>query len=219
MGLIAIGDIHGCAQTLDAMLERLDPSADDHLVFVGDYVDRGPDSRAVIERLLKLREEVRCTFLRGNHEALMLSYLNGENYALWQANGASSTLRSYTNGRRQVHIPDAHEQFVRNAERYYETDDFFFVHAGLKPQCSIRENLERFNDDEVLLWERDHLEAPHLAWEKPVVCGHTPQPTPINRDRLLAIDTGCVYNMHPNLGRLTAVHLPEREFVTVDYVG
>jgi serine/threonine protein phosphatase 1 len=71
----------------------------------------------------------------------------------------------------------------------------------------------------VFLWERGHLEADAFAWEKPVVCGHTPRPDPINRDKLLMIDTGCVYHMQPGMGTLTAVRLPEREFVEVEYVG
>ena len=218
MGLIAIGDIHGCVQTFDVLMEQLAPSEDDHLVFVGDYIDRGPDSRGVIERMLELNESYRCTFLRGNHEALMMDYLDGKDYSLWRANGGTSTLQSYGGRGQQIDIPDEHVAFIRSTEIYYETDDFFFVHAGLKPQLSIQENLSRFGED-VFLWERGHLHAAELAWEKTVVCGHTPQPQPINRDRLVVIDTGCVYYQHAQFGRLTAVRLPERDFTIVDYAG
>lgn len=231
MGLIAIGDIHGCPATLDVLLDRLAPGPDDHLVFVGDYIDRGPDSKAVIERLLALKEEPpACTFLRGNHEALMLDYLaggsNGEERSeaqatqalrLWQQNGGGRTLRSYANGQ-TVRLPEAHVAFVQETERYHETPDFFFVHAGLDPRRTVRENVEQ-EDDRTFLWTRDHFQAPEVAWEKPVVCGHTPQRQPIDREKLIAIDTGCVYHQHPGLGRLTAVHLPEREFVSVEYEG
>ncbi|ARA93953.1 MAG: serine/threonine protein phosphatase [Bacteroidetes bacterium] len=220
MGLIAIGDIHGCARTLDRLLERLAPSADDHLVFVGDYIDRGPDSNGVISRLLALRDQVRCTFLRGNHEALMLGYLDQGEYDLWHVNGGAATLDSYVtdSAHRHVDIPTAHLDFIRSTALYADTPDFFFVHAGLKPHLSIAENLARYDED-VFLWERGHLQARELAWEKCVVCGHTPQPEPINRERLIAIDTGCVYHLHPQLGRLTAVRLPERTFVSVPYEG
>ena len=212
MGLIAIGDIHGCALTLDRLLDRLQPNGTDHLVFVGDYIDRGPDSKGVIDRLLDLREHHRCTFLRGNHEAFMLDYLNQIDLDLWYTNGGLATLNSY---RRDGHnIPEAHIDFVRETELFFDTEAFFFVHAGLKPTLGIAHNLERYGE-EVFLWERSHLDAPLLAWEKPVVCGHTPRPEPVNQDRLIAIDTGCVYNWHPNLGRLTAVRLPEREFISV----
>ncbi len=219
MGLIAIGDIHGCAKSLDALLDRLDPSADDHLLFVGDYIDRGPDSKGVIDRLLELQEDHECTFLRGNHEALMLGYLDAGAFNLWRVNGGIATLQSYMkNGQPDVEIPDLHADFVRETEMYYETDDFLFVHAGLKADVSIEDNLSKF-DEEVFLWERSHLEAAEYAWDKTVVCGHTPQPEPMNREHLIMIDTGCVYHMQPGMGRLTAVRLPEREFVDVEYEG
>jgi serine/threonine protein phosphatase 1 len=219
MGLIAIGDIHGCAATLEALLERLAPTADDHLLFVGDYIDRGPDSKRVIDQLLALRKDVPCTFLRGNHEAMMIEYLDAGAFNLWQMNGGVSTLQSYAgDGSGEFVIPNAHADFVRNTKLYHETDEFFFVHAGLKANLSIQENLDR-GDEQIFLWERGHLEANSFAWEKTVVCGHTPQPEPINRERLLNIDTGCVYHTRPGMGRLTAVHLPEREFVFADFVG
>ena len=92
----------------------------------------------------------------------------------------------------------------------------FFVHAGLKPHLTIEENLEQ-NDEKVFMWEREHLGSESFSWEKTVVCGHTPRPEPINRDKLILIDTGCVYHMQPGMGRLTAVRLPEREFIDVEY--
>lgn len=218
MGFIAIGDIHGCARSLDALLDCLDLAPDDHLVFIGDYIDRGPDSNGVIARLLKLAETQRCTFLRGNHETFMLDYFDYKESELWRLNGGLITMQSYLAENGRIEIPDTHVQFVRDTEIYFDTPDFFFVHAGLKPHLSIAENLERFGED-VFLWERSHFDAPELAWEKPVVCGHTPRPFPVNERKLIAIDTGCVYPMHPQLGRLTAVRLPERTFVEVPYLG
>lgn len=219
MGLIAIGDIHGCAKSLDALLDLINPTLDDHLLFVGDYIDRGPDSKGVIDRLLDLREDVECTFLRGNHESLMLDYLDSGAFNLWRVNGGIATLKSYANEEEtDFNIPESHAEFVRNTKLYHETDDFLFVHAGLKPDLTIEENLEE-NNEKVLLWERGHLEASEVAWEKTVVCGHTPRPEPINREKLILIDTGCVYHMQPGMGRLTAVYLPEREFVDVEYAG
>lgn len=218
MALIAIGDIHGCASTLDEMLGRLAVTGDDHLVFIGDYIDRGPASSQVIDRLLALREEVPCTFLRGNHEKFMLDFLDHGELDLWNANGGMTTLRSYLDEDRRLYIPEAHADFVRETQLFHDTPDFFFVHAGLDPDLSIAQNV-RQHDEEVFLWERNHIEATHLAWEKPVVCGHTPRPEPINRELLIGIDTGCVYHTRPSLGRLTAVRLPEREFVQVEYAA
>lgn len=216
MGLIAIGDIHGCSGTLEVLLDRLSPTKDDHLVFVGDYIDRGPDSKGVIDRLLRLRKEHQCTFLRGNHESFMLGYLNMGEYELWRVNGGLATLSSYLNENHEIEIPYEHEAFIRETRLFLDTPDFFFVHAGIKPRDTVAESIRR-NDEGVFLWERSHLDAKRLVWEKTVVCGHTPQPKPINRDKLIAIDTGCVYFTYPDMGRLTAVRLPEREFISVEY--
>ncbi len=218
MGLIAVGDIHGCAISLDAILKKVNLQPDDHIVFIGDYIDRGPDSKGVIDRLIKLSEEVECTFLRGNHEELMLGYLDNGEYDLWAINGGMTTLDSYgTNGEGSV-ISDEHIQWVRETKLYLETDEFFFVHAGLRPGLTIAENLEE-NDPMVYLWERGHLKATELPWEKTVVCGHTPVSAPMNTEQLINIDTGCVFYTHPSLGHLTAVRLPERRFYTIPFVG
>jgi serine/threonine protein phosphatase 1 len=220
MGLIAIGDIHGCARTLAALLERIGPTADDHLVFVGDYIDRGPDSKGVIDLLLGLRTRQRCTFLRGNHEALFLNYLDEGEFDIWSYNGGTSTLDSYAVPGEGFVIPEEHVAFIRETVMYLDTEDFFFVHAGLRPDRSIADNM-RDADEMVYLWERGHLrmEDDELPWEKPVICGHTPVPEAVNRPKLINIDTGCVYFMRPTLGYLTAVRLPGRDFVSVPFMG
>ncbi len=218
MGLIAIGDVHGCALTMDSLLDKLNPGSDDHLVFIGDYIDRGPDSKGVIDRLIKLKDEVKCTFLRGNHEELLLGYLDMDEYDLWAINGGISTLASYGDATDKSDIPDDHIAFVRETELYFETEHFFFVHAGLRPGLTIAENLASGNE-QVLLWERGHLKAEKLAWEKTVVCGHTPVPYAMNTPKLINIDTGCCCFTHPNLGNLTAVRLPEREYLSIPFIG
>lgn len=218
MGMIAIGDIHGCAKTLDGLLRELELMAEDHLIFVGDYIDRGPDSKGVIDRMLVLKEKYRCTFLRGNHEELLLGYLDDGEYDIFAMNGGIATLSSYMTQQGEMEIPDSHIEFVRDTELYLETKEFVFVHAGLRPDLTVAQNLEGGNS-EVFLWERSHLKAGYLPWEKTVVCGHTPQPKPLNRPELINIDTGCVYYAYPSMGTLTAVRLPEREFVAVPYMG
>jgi serine/threonine protein phosphatase 1 len=117
-----------------------------------------------------------------------------------------------------MEIPEEHIDFVRNTELYYETDEFLFVHAGLRPELTVAQNIAEDNE-EVFLWERSHLKAFSLSWEKTVVCGHTPQGQPINQPKLINIDTGCVYYAYPSMGFLTAVRLPEREFVSVPFMG
>jgi len=214
MGLIAIGDIHGCRDALDRLLERLEPTPEDHLIFIGDYIDRGPDSAGVIERLLELRETIPCTFLRGNHEEMMLNYLMHGELDLWMYNGGRETLKSYQNALGEIVIPETHIQFIQQTLLFFDTPHFFFVHAGLHPSLTIVENLERCLSH-TFLWERSHLQVDEWAWEKPVVCGHTPQPEPINEEKLICIDTGCVYYTYASYGKLTAVRLPERLFVQV----
>lgn len=218
MDLIAIGDIHGCARSLDGLMSELNPAPEDHLVFIGDYIDRGPDSKGVIERLLKLKEQFKCTFLRGNHEELFLGYLDDGEYDIFAMNGGIATLSSYMTENGEMEIPESHIEFVRQTEMYLETDEFLFVHAGLRPDLTVAQNLEEGNP-EVFLWERSHLKAKELPWEKTVVCGHTPQAQPINRPKLINIDTGCVYSAYPSMGYLTAVRLPDRLFVAVPFMG
>lgn len=218
MGLIAIGDIHGCAQTLDFLLRDLNVSPQDHLVFIGDYVDRGPDSKGVIDRLIRLNETHQCTFLRGNHEELMLNFIDKGDYELWAVNGGIATQQSYGVVGDGAIFPEEHVAFLRSTQLYLDTPEFFFVHAGLRPDKTVQANIEQANA-QVFLWERSHLQAAELAWEKTVVCGHTPVSSAMNTEKLINIDTGCCFFTHAHLGRLTAVRLPEREFLTVPFVG
>lgn len=222
MALYAIGDVHGCRGTLDALLDRLDLSPEDHLVFIGDYIDRGPDSHGVIERLIELRQRAasgegpRCTFIRGNHDQMLLDTVAHAPGAadLWAANGGHATLTSYPDGV----VTQEHLAFLRDTEIAVIVDGFAFVHAGFDPTRPVEEQV-RFHDPDIALWTRAHLRADRGAWEMPVVCGHTPVPEPLAEDNLIAIDTGAVYHHRPDLGRLTAVRLPKVEFVAVPYQG
>ena len=224
MGLIAVGDLHGCARTLGALLELLAPTVDDHLVFIGDYVDRGPNSREVLDRLVALEKAARagdgpaCTFLRGNHDQMMLDYIDsgGRNLVLWRMNGGLSTIANYVTPGGDLAVPEDHLDFLRRTEILFETEDFVFVHAGLDPDLTIAENVADA-DPRVALWTREHLDADLSLWEKTVVCGHTPVAVPIDRPPLIAIDTGAVYAHVRGLGTLTAVRLPERVFEQVAY--
>ncbi len=217
---IAIGDIHGCLEPLQHLIETLKPKATDTLVFLGDYIDRGPDSKGVIDYLIELKEQYTCVFLLGNHEVLMFDYLSGLlSLADWERNGGIATLQSYLK-HGVMEIPDAHMDFLNSCLFYYDTPDYFFVHGGVKPFRTIEENLQKMTKLE-LVWERSHLDEDTLnandyKWEKTVVCGHTPIPRPIVSDKLIAIDTGCVYNQHDQMGRLTAIALPEKCITQVD---
>ncbi len=220
MNYIAIGDIHGCLDPLQRLIHTLNPKRTDTLIFLGDYVDRGPNSKGVIDYLIELKKTHACVFLLGNHEVLMLDYLAGLlTINDWERNGGVATLDSYMDGG-SVHIPESHLDFLKTCLPYYDTPDYFFVHGGVKPFRTIEENLCKMTNLE-LVWERSHLDdfvlnTQDYKWEKTVVCGHTPIPRPIVLDKLIAIDTGCVYNQHSQLGRLTAISLPDNIITQID---
>lgn len=219
--LIAIGDIHGCAKSLEALLKKLSSyfGKDYTFIFIGDYIDRGPDSRGVFDRLIEFEHDETCVFLRGNHEQMFLNALKGQDRRLWMMNGGIQTISSFGAIDFYDQLPDIYHEFVNKTEMYLDTQDFFFTHGGINPFYSISEQLKTPGQTAQFLWERNHLNVDlwELEWEKPVVFGHTPVEKVINDDLRLGIDTGCVYSNRKGLGFLTAVVLPERRFVQQEY--
>lgn len=187
---IAIGDIHGCARALEALLQALEVRRNDTLVTLGDYVDRGPDSRGVIERLLALRHECRLVPLLGNHDQLMQLVCNGrpELLADWWLAGGDRALASY--GAWTPHsVPAAHLDFLHNCQLVYETERHFFVHGGYDPQRALADQ-----DPYVVLWSRgkDGLPGPHCSGKTAIV-GHFRQRSGeiLDLGYLKCIDTQC----------------------------
>lgn len=219
--LIAIGDIHGCAQSLKRLLNQLRPyfGKGYQFVFIGDYIDRGPDSRGVFDILMELAGRETCIFLRGNHEQMMLDALVGRNQRLWMMNGGLQTISSFDIDNFYSELPERYIDFLHETRLYFDTPGFFFTHGGLKPDETIAAQLSDPGSYHDFLWERDHINiaADHIVWEKPVVFGHTPVPSVLNDKLRLGIDTGCVYTHHPDMGRLTAVVLPERQMIQQPY--
>lgn len=209
---IAIGDIHGCAKSMEAILERLEPFYDRTFIFVGDYIDRGPASKEVVDYLIDFKEKVDCVFLRGNHEQMLLDAFKRDNPSLWMINGGRSTLDSYNSQKDEIKLPEEHLEFYENTRFFYDADDYFFVHAGISPDKTIAESLEDEREIMEFLWERSHLNAFETPWEKTVVFGHTPRVKPFKKGNMIGIDTGCVYSKM-GYGKLTAVKLPEEEFI------
>lgn len=209
---IAVGDIHGCVESMEAILQKLEPYYDRTFIFVGDYIDRGPSSKQVVDYLLDFRQKVDCIFIRGNHEQMLLDAFNKGDVSLWMMNGGRTTLESYNLAVDSASLPEDHEQFYKNTRLYYETENYFFVHAGMSPGKTIAQNLEDEEEMHEFLWERSHLNVFETPWEKTVVFGHTPREEPIVKDNMIGIDTGCVYRQR-GYGTLTAVKLPEEEFV------
>tara|TARA_R110000868_G_scaffold304437_17_gene565313 strand:+ start:45704 stop:46378 length:675 start_codon:yes stop_codon:yes gene_type:complete len=210
--VIAIGDIHGCAKTLKSLLMRLDASYRNTrtYVFMGDYVDRGPDSKSTIDILIEFSKTHTCVFLRGNHDAMLLNSYPKNDFLDWFENGGDATMESYQKGDTSVKIPINHLRFFINTKLYYDTPDWLFVHGGIPPYFTIAEAIKNEELYSSFLWRRDHISEEDNVWEKTVIFGHTPSRSPITEKNMIGIDTGCVYE---HLGKLTAVILPEMDFV------
>jgi serine/threonine protein phosphatase 1 len=176
MRTLAIGDIHGCDAALRALLEKVRPESTDQVIFLGDYIDRGPASRAVIDTLLELRKACATVFLRGNHEVMILEARSDSTKAnLWQSYGGLETLVSYgvnydNYGPDWVQaIPVAHWEFLERTTRYFANERHIFVHACLDPELNMEEQ-----PDWLLYWEYFDRLQPHSS-EKRIICGHSPQ--------------------------------------------
>jgi calcineurin-like phosphoesterase family protein len=196
-----IGDIHGCLQSLERLLHKIMPRLEDRVVFIGDYIDRGPHSREVVDLLLQL--PYRPIFLLGNHEKMLLDYLAGGDSSLYLLNGGMATIESY--GGDPANIPQAHLGFFRSLRPIYETPDHLFVHAGIRPLVPLEK--QELKD---LVWIRQEFYQFVGRFPKPVVFGHTPMRHVLMAEDRIGIDTGCVYG-----GKLTCVKLPEREIIQV----
>jgi len=194
---ITIGDIHGCAVALDAVLTALQPCANDTIITLGDYIDRGPDSRGVVERLLVLSRECRLIALRGNHEAMLLeAWQDTAAIRKWLTCGGTDALRSYgwtPGGPKRTltsWFPERHRTFLTATKLSHETDTHVFVHAGVLPNLPLHQQPEI-----ALLWRVSDARtaAPHESG-KIVVVGHTPQSSGeiLDLGFLVNIDTNCV---------------------------
>ncbi len=193
---IAIGDIHGCAAALAALLDAVAPGSQDTLVLLGDLIDRGPDSRGVLDRLLAVSGRCRLVPLLGNHEEMLLDALR-DSAAIkrWLMLGGVATLRSYgwSRGgpRRPLAevFPDRHRKFLASCRPYYETGTHLFVHAGYLPELPLDKQ-----PGEVLRWRVTDActAAPHGSGKVAVV-GHTPQGSGevLDLGFLVCIDTNC----------------------------
>jgi diadenosine tetraphosphatase ApaH/serine/threonine PP2A family protein phosphatase len=216
--LFAIGDIHGCPDELGAILKEIDPAPGDTVIFVGDYVDRGPSARDVIDLLIDFKTgRANTVFLKGNHEDMMLAFMGlpghyGESFLY---NGGVNTLESYgidgwdaeeVAGR----LPAAHLDFLQKLETSYLRPPFLFVHAGVDPLRGLEDQ-----DAEDLLWIRQDFIANRHGLGHTVIFGHTPM-----RDILLdlpykiGLDTGLVYG-----GKLSCVEFTEGRCFQVNRGG
>jgi calcineurin-like phosphoesterase family protein len=192
MRTLAIGDIHGCHVALTCLLAEVRPRADDRIIFLGDYIDRGPASRAVVESVLDLGDKCASVFLRGNHEVMILDAREDALKAnLWQSYGGFEALMSYGAGYNQnwvTIIPEAHWKFFERTARYFETEDHIFVHACLDAEADMDDQ-----PDWLLYWESVDRLKPHKSGKR-IVCGHSPQRSGrvLDLGFAVCIDTGAV---------------------------
>lgn len=221
--IYAIGDIHGCVAQLDRLLAQISLHASGgpqiKLVFLGDYVDRGPDSKGVIDRLVALKAESGALCLRGNHDQAVLNFLADANfYRSWKGFGAADTLLSYgvrpplfdddealaecQRAFAEV-LPESHRRFLLGLEPQIILGDYAFVHAGVRPGVALD---QQSLDD--LLWIRDDFLLSRQDFGKVIVHGHTPIEAPERHANRIAVDTGAYAT-----GRLSAAVL-ERDLVS-----
>jgi len=206
-----IGDIHGCLYMLKRLMDKIqwDP-AKDELIFVGDYIDRGPDPKGVIDYIISLMgksSKIQC--LIGNHEVIFLDYIKGKDRRLFLMNGGMNTLESYAFHLVETEddlLPPAHKEFFGSLKYVIELEEYYIVHAGFRPGVPLDEQ-----DPDDLVWIRDPFIYSTYDFGKKVIFGHTPFHEPLVMDNKVGIDTGAVYG-----NRLTCLELPEFRFHSVE---
>ncbi len=212
--IIAVGDIHGHAAALAALIRLIQLQPGDTLVTLGDYVDRGPDSKGVLDQLIELENQCHLVPLMGNHEEMMLGAKEGrDNFKFWMRFGGDAALDSYGPGRTMSLVPWGHWAFLKTLRHYHETNGHFFVHANYFPNRPLQEQ-----DTQTLFWrplENNDLPGRHYSG-KTAVLGHTPQMNGkiLDVDHLVCIDTGCGHG-----GLLTALDVASGGIWQVDETG
>ncbi|EMI21081.1 metallophosphoesterase [Rhodopirellula maiorica SM1] len=190
--LLAIGDIHGCYKALVTLETFVEITPDDTVVTLGDYVDRGRDSRRVLDWLISKDKTHKLFPLRGNHDLMMAqARRNKDQYDRWLGFGGYEALCSYaSNGKADADtlqmVPRSHWDFITDRVLpYYESEHHIFVHANYSPQVPMNEL-----EDHVLYWEKFSSKPRHISG-KIVVCGHTSQKSglPTRTDNAICIDT------------------------------
>lgn len=212
----AIGDIHGCAKTLKYLFEEeLKVTKEDLLVLLGDYIDRGQDSKGVLDYIIKLMGDgYNLETLRGNHEEMLLEAIADpeEKLDVWLMNGGEETLQSF--GIKSIkEIPEQYIDFMRKLKYYVELEDYYLVHAGFNFVSD-----KPFEDTYSMVWIRNMEVDKQLLKGKRIVHGHTPIPYFKIKETLadetsmaINLDSGCVYGDYTGLGYLAALDLDTLE--------
>ena len=190
-----IGDIHGCINTLNNLLNKIDYNKNDQLIFVGDYIDRGKYSYEVIKRIQELQSNNNVIALRGNHEQMLLDWFCSEyqydkeyNWKLWKMNGGMETVKSFKHNNALI---ENEIKGFKSLKFYYEDDRNFYVHAGIEKSNNVK-NMMSDN----FLWIREF--NPGTLIGKNIIFGHTPLKDTYfdEKKKLIGIDTGCVFGFN-----------------------
>lgn len=199
----AIGDIHGCHSALITLLDKIKPTQEDMLIFLGDYVNRGENSKAVLDTLMNLSEVCQTVFIMGNHELIMLDGLKyPEDFDFWLRVGGDKTLQSFHLLPRRsecLHLPFEYVRFLKSLNDYYETDKFIFCHASIYSHLSMSEQ-----NDYALRWRKlENNHQPHISG-KTIICGHSEQ-----KDGKVLLQEGiiCIDTWAYGGGYLTALEI------------
>ena len=227
MRRIAIGDIHGCAQTFKKLVQKVELEPHDELILLGDMIDRGPDNKGVLDEILRLKEAgFKVILLQGNHEEFMLNaHIDYFIMDRWLNAGGRRTLTDFGATIDQLHTIDpVYWQLLSETQNYYITDHFIFVHAGLNFQ--LANPLEAVRD---LRWIRNWHDEINYQWlgNRTIVHGHTPQSLEkvqqmllnLPEKQVLNIDTGCVYHKLTDFGYLTAYDTLSNKIISQEYIG
>jgi len=205
-----IGDIHGQLGMLENLMAKIPWRPEkDALVFLGDYIDRGPDSRGVVDYILSLtRNYSRIGCVLGNHEGMLLDYLAGVDKKLYLANGGGPTLRAYKRHKGLLstlflrEMPNDHMAFYNSLKPYVEIENYYLIHAGFTPGVPMA--LQTKTD---MMWIREPFISSTYDFGKKVVFGHTPFLDPLVMKNKIGIDTGAAYGR-----RLCCLELPAEKF-------
>lgn len=216
--LFAIGDIHGCFDSLKQLIEeKIQLTTSDKLLLLGDYIDRGPKSKEVIDYILDLKNKgFDLITLSGNHEQMLLDAWEEEDFVgLWMINGGKATLQSF--GIKDVKNLDVNYlNFFKSLKLYTELENYLFVHAGFNDEAE-----NPFEDTFHMIWKCRQKYMHPLLKDKIIVHGHCTIPAKTcderikMKDRVINLDTGCVYSDYKGYGRLTAIELHSREICCI----
>lgn len=209
---IAIGDIHGCSLALAAIIKAIDLKTSDTLVTLGDYVDRGIDTKGVLDQLIMLQHRCRLIPILGNHDQMMLGARKGPSeLELWYNFGGQGALASYGFSGHLNLVPKEHYRFLESCLPYFETDTHFFLHANYKPEIPLDQL-----DIHTLRWLsiRDYVPPCIHNSNKIAFVGHTPHPEVFDLGYLVDIDTRCCKD-----GWLTAMDVDTKQIWQADERG